>query len=369
MKKKKLTIQGLIAPEFTPIIDGQLASFQHREDIDQKKLREWFASREKVNHFYGILEDQITNLYLNGITIEDFRLRHSVAKENSQRIVDLHEDMFQFYFAYVHTSQNIYLNFLRHMITVGPKASELETKDLINLVLYGNICRMADQIGVQMMHGFPDSAVILWRTFYEYCVVAVFLLVKDSNELATRFRDYSQKETVRRTESFMKRHEDLKFPPLSDEYIAEARKHYEKLEQGYGQEFFKNEYAWAGPFLKTKPSFMAIEEAAFFSRLRPFYIWASSKIHPTYLGITDFRNSNNATVLDNIINVETARLHFVNPAELTIHAFQDVNAHFLNRYSGHEYIINMTLLKKISDKLGETFMDEKSRANERGQKK
>jgi hypothetical protein len=33
--------------------------------------------------------------------------------------------------------------------------------------MYGNLCRMADQIAIQLMHGYPDAALRLWRSFHE----------------------------------------------------------------------------------------------------------------------------------------------------------------------------------------------------------
>lgn len=358
-KKKKISIQGLVSAEITPLVDKTIASFENQKDIDQEKLKKFLSSKKNLNEIFTTAEDKLTDLFLDHFTVEHFRTEHGIMKKNSQTIVDLHEDLFHYFFAYIETTHVVYKNFLAHMQTTGPKASEMETKDLINLVMYGNLCRMADQIGVQMINGYTDAALILWRTFYEYCVVAVFLLRQDSNRLSSRFQAFSEKVNKRKVESYNKRHKDLKFPPLDTIIIRSANRNYKKVEKSYGKDFFQNDYSWAQPYLKTKANFLAIEEAAGFGKFRPYYIWASGKAHPTYAGITDFRDSTNATILTYITIQESSRRSLVDPSQLTLAAFHQVNDYFHYRYAGHEYQVNMQMFRKIYDKFGEGLSEEK----------
>lgn len=357
-KKKRPSIRGLVSKEFTSLIDQALVSFESRKDLDQEKLRKMLSSKKDLNEIFKALEDEVTDFFLKKFTAENFRNENIISKKNSQTITDLHEDLFQYFFAYIHTCHTVYNNFLNKIESSGVKASDLETKDLINLVMYGNLCRMADQIGVELINGYPDAALILWRTFYEYCVVATFLILRDSNRLASRFRAFSKRQNKRKVESYTKRQEDMKFPPLHVDIIKSANRNYKKVEKTYGKDFFENDYSWAKPYLKTKANFLAMEEAAGFGRFRTYYIWASGKAHPTYDGITDFRDSTNATVLKYITIQESDRRSQVDPSQLTLSALHQVNDYFLFQYSGHEYVVNMKMFRKIYDKFGEALSEE-----------
>lgn len=351
-------MQGLVSADITPLVDNTLSFFENQKDLDQEKLKKFLSSKKNLNEIFKTTEDKITDLFLSHFTVENYRTEHAIMKKNSQTIVDLHEDLFRYFFAYIQTTHIVYKNFLAHLETTGPKASEMETRDMINLVMYGNLCRMADQIGVQMINGYTDAALILWRTFYEHCVVAVFLLRQDSNRLASRYKAFSEKVNKRKVESYTKRHEDLKFPALDTTIIKSANRNYKKVEKSYGKDFFKNDYSWAQPYLKTKANFLAIEEAADFGRFRPYYIWASGKAHPTFTGITDFRDSTNATILTYITVQETSRRSQVDPSQLTLGAFHQVNDYFLYQYAGHEYDVNLKMFRKIYEKFGETLSEQ-----------
>ena len=73
----------------------------------------------------------------------------------------------------------------------------------------------------------------------------------------------------------------------------------------------------------------------------------------------DFRDSTDNTVLEYITLQEGDLRSMVDPAQLTLGVFHDVNNHFLHLYSGHEYTINQLLFRKIYDRFGETITREK----------
>jgi hypothetical protein len=352
-----MKIQGLISEYFTTTIDFALKKVRLDENISDEDFDKLLS--EAGNQVFEILEEKIAEFFVNKYTVQEFQKQQEISKRNSEKIVELHEDLFHYFFAYVHTAHIVYSNFLKQLQTAKTEASDLELKDIINISMYGNLCRMADQIGLQMIHGYSDGALRLWRTFYEHCVVSVFLMKHNSNELAERFRDVTFKENKRSVESYSKRHADLKFPALDPDLINKVAKEFEEAKLTYDKDFFDNDYSWAKPFLKTKPNFNALEEDADFGRYRPFYIWASSKAHPSYKGIMDFRDSKESIVFKYITIQEVDRKSMVDPAQLTLGAFDHVNSFFLHLYSGHEYEINMLMFRKLYDRFSETITEEK----------
>lgn len=356
-----MKIQGLISDDFTPIIDSVLANLREKENISDEDFDK--LMNEAGGEVFEILEEKVTDVFANKYTRKEFEKQHKISKKNCDTIVELHKDLFHYFFAYVHTAHIVYSNFLNKIQLEKKQASDLELKDIINVAMYGNLCRMADQIGIQMINGYPDGALRLWRAFYEHCVVAVFLMKHNSNDLAERFRDATIKENKRSVESYTKRYMDLKFPPLEGDLISRVAKEFEEAKLTYDKGFFDNDYSWAKPFLQTKANFNALEEEAEFGRYRPFYIWTSSKAHPSYKGIMDFRDSKESIVLKYITIQESDRRSMVDPAQLTLGAFDHVNSFFLHLYSGHEYEINMRMFRKLYDRFGETITEEKVNAN------
>lgn len=352
-----MKFQGLISDDITPLIDSSLEQIRKQEALsvaEMKKLME--KASEKI---FTILEDKCADFFVDRFTLKHFHKHFCIGVRNNKRIVDKHEDMFTFFFAYVHTGHIVYNRFLDKMSAANFKPAEIELKDRIHLCLYGNICRQADQIGTALTHGHMDAALRLWRSFYEHCVVAVFLMRNNSNELCERFRDATHKQNMKSAESYIKRHETLKFPKLEEDIVAEIERQFQEKKHQYDKDFFDSEYSWAKAYVQQKPSFIALEEAAEMDRYRPFYIWASSKIHPTFKGIADFRDSAGNIVLSHITTPETDRKALVDPAQLTLAAFHHVNNLFLHLYAGYEYDINQLIFQKIYDRFGETLSAEK----------
>ncbi|MDF2188296.1 DUF5677 domain-containing protein [Paraflavitalea sp. CAU 1676] len=352
-----MEFQGLISDDIIPLLDKVLEKVRTESKVSHEEMDK--LMREGGDQFFDILEDKCAEFFVNKYTIEEFRQQYGIVERNSKKIVELHEELFHHFFSYIHTSNLVYSRFIDKLQKSRIEPSKLEFKDSLNLTFYGNLCRMADQIGLELVHGYPDAALRLWRIFYEHCVVAVFLMKQNSNELAERFRDVTYKENKRSVESYIKRHEILKFPAISEELVNDVMREYEEAKGNYQKDFFDNDYSWAKPFLNGKGNFLAIEEAAEMGRYRPFYIWASTKVHPTYKGVMDFRDDNNSIVLNFVTVQDTRRRSLVDPAQLTLATFHEVNSHFLHLYSGHEYTVNLMMFRKIHERFQGTITDEK----------
>jgi len=341
-----MKIQGLISDDITPLVDKQLQRLRREANLSDEDFDKLLS--EEGEDIFAVLEEESADFLAAKFTLDEFRRQVQIANKNSQKILEQNEDFFQLYLAYVHTAHIVYENFLEKM----GKPKEVDQKVVTHLLFYGNLCRMADQIGLQLSHGHPDAALRLWRSFYEHAVVAVLLMKTNLDDLDNRFRKATTRENKRAVESFTKRHQELKFPPLDDAIIQKAQQEYAETEEEYSKKFFSKNNAWAAPYINGNASFNDVEEATGMSRYRPFYIWSSSKVHPTYKGLSEFRDSTGATVLSFVTRQQIDRTSLIDPAQLTLNVFHVVNDYFLDLYAGHEYTINLLLFRKIYDRFG-----------------
>lgn len=348
-----MEFQGLVSDEFTPAIDELLASISNLENMSPEILHKYLQEHSK--EFFDKVEGNLVDQMVNAFDANDFRYKYEFKKNISDQIVNKNEEFFLYMRAYIEVAHHIFIRFIQKINETGIKSIKIETKDFTFLALYGNLCRQAEQIYLMLMNGHPDAAVRLWRIFYEHCVVAVFLMKNNSKELVYRFRDATYKGHKKSIESYSKRHEYFDFPPLDEDFIRKTNEEFESIKQSYGNEFFENDYSWAKPFLNGKPNFGAIEEAADMGKYRPYYIQASGKVHPSFISITDFKDENGKIILDRMIKPDDSTINMINPAQLTIGCFYEVNYHFLRLYSGHEYNINLMLFEKLWKRFSETL--------------
>jgi hypothetical protein len=64
---------------------------------------------------------------------------------------------------------------------------------------------MADQVGIQLLNGYPDAALILLRTFYEYALVLKLLAEQQNDQLTVKFMLHSNLQNNKLMESYQKR--------------------------------------------------------------------------------------------------------------------------------------------------------------------
>lgn len=144
-------------------------------------------------------------------------------------------------------------------------------------------------------------------------------------------------------------------PPLDEDFIKKTHEEFETLKNSYGKDFFDNDYSWAKPYLNGKSGFIAVEESVGMERYRPYYIRASGKVHPTFIDITNFRDEDGKISFDRMIKPDDSLINIIDPAQLTMGCFCDVNNYFLEIYSGHEYEINLMLFEKLWGRLVEVL--------------
>lgn len=347
-------IKALVFEDISGMIEDLFEEARKEVGMSKKKFSE-FLETENGQSLFRTFDDTTTDFFLARFTQKNFKSQLSILRQNATQITKQNNDLFRYFFAYVQTTHIVYGKLLDHLEQTT-KGEDLEIRDVVNITLYGNLCRLADQIGILLTNGYPDGALMLWRSFYEYAVVAMFLMLHHSNDLATRFKDASFRDVKRKVESYTKRHTDLKFPPLHEKYIKDVDNEHQNIKSKYAKDFFDNDYSWAQGFLTGKPNFLNLESEADFGRFRPFYIWASGKCHPTYNELTSFKDSKENFVLRYVTTQEADKTSMVDPSQLTLGVFHQVNSHFLHLYSeDYEYDTNMMMFSKIYDRFSETI--------------
>lgn len=347
MKVSDLIIDGL-----DQVVHESLESVRTDMKISKKEFQKYLDHED--GKAFDILYDTIADYLID----RDFKNQYlqqwrQMMRSNQARIIAAHKKPFLYFFAYIHTCFKIY-DRIRHAMD----GENLDKKTTLHLCLYGNLCRMSDEIGILLSHGYTSAALTLWRTFYEHSVIGMLLLRENSDDLTDRFDASGHRDMQARTESYTKRHEDLNFPPLEPELIMNIEQKGAWLKENFEAQLFKQDYGWASKAITEKPTFRAIENHVGMGRYRPFYIWASTFAHPSFERLTDFWKDEDKIVLDRIISQDQDLQSYVDPMQLTLSCFHEINTAFLDIFSAdHQYEANLSMLGKIYDKLTDNLKD------------
>lgn len=269
---------------------------------------------------------------------------------NQKTIVQAHSDMFHYFILFVHASHQVY-----DKITSRVKDLRISLPDVVRLMLMGRLCKMADDVGVLLSNGSTKSAFAVYRLIYEHAVVGMFLMKSDNSELYKRFADHYHREQKKKVDSMAKHYESLKFPPLSREKTEQMNNHTFALKEEHGDDFL-NDYGWAHGYVAGRANFWAIEKAVGMEQYRPFYIWASQSIHPSFQTVLETQNDDGALSLKSLTEDEIDKKAFIDPMQLTLTALFNFHNLFLYEYSvNHQYDVNISFFRKVLELLHETF--------------
>jgi hypothetical protein len=346
---KEIKIENLVFEGNEELLHTTFENVREGLGLTKEEFIELLQS-EKGHKIYEVYDEMIANFLTAKFSKSRFREQLAISRRNEQAIIKENQPLLQSYFAYVHAVHIVY-NHLIDATFKGRKRYRIDIRDMVNISLYGNLCRKADEIGLLLRNGFPDAALVLWRTFYEYGVVACFMMKHDSQTLALQFADAGNRDVFKKAASFDQRAPDLKFRPLNKKVRNEINNEFTSLQSKYPKEFFTNDYGWAFGFIQGKLNFRNLEEVADFSRYRPFYIWASEKSHPNFHGITDYRNNRKQVIPQKIVGQEIEKQAMIDPAQLTLSVFDQVNQHFITKYSvEHEIETNFKIFRRLYER-------------------
>ncbi len=340
-----MKIKGLIFPklheEFT------IFSAAHHS-TGAKKMTEEEYNLQIEGYYENILHDSLekmTNLYERSIGIQ---------LNNQRMISEEMRDSFQYFFAYLNTANEVFENARKYLMT-NPTVDSI--KYLI--VHYGMALRLASQIGDLLLNGYPDGALRIWRSMYEYTAITLLLIKeRDNKNLHQKFIDHYYRNKKRKIESLQKNHRALNFPPPDDGIMSQINIRMVDYLNKYGEDFLKEDYSWCEDvFDKRKIRFRDIEERVGIERFRPYYIWACGYTHPGFESLLDFYDKErHMLVLNKINSQELRRKSFIDPLQLTISLLHEVNIEFLSVFSPEgEYEVNLLMFREIFTNLIASF--------------
>lgn len=190
--------------------------------------------------------------------------------------------------------------------------------------LHALACRTTNEIICLLKNGFADAAHSRWRSLHELVVVANFI-VQCGEECALA---YCQHEVVNRyglLTSFRDYEDRLLEQTPSEEEVERCKRQHDELiaqyDYQYGKEYGKH-WGWAAPWLPTgkkgkvpRVTFRMLEEYVKLDHFRPYYAWASQRIHPMAISlVNDFATSEST---ENVILVGASDAGMAVPAHST----------------------------------------------------
>lgn len=265
------------------------------------------------------------------------------------------EDSFRYFFSYLNAMSSIYAR-LNEAIGEG----KLPRNYQFIFPLYGMLLRLADQVGILLLNGYPDGAIRIWRSLYEFSQVTLLFIQEVENEpLQKKFMEHFHRSQRKKTESFQKHHEALNHPALDVSFIEHLTERVNQFNALYGKDFLDDEYGWCSDLFQTnkRVTLRDIEERVGLTRFRPFYIYACGYTHPGFSAMLDFFEQDEQKLkLREFDRQTTNPKAFIDPMQLTIAMLHEVNILFLQLYSfpGQEDL-NITLLRNIFESLINTF--------------
>jgi hypothetical protein len=157
--------------------------------------------------------------------------------------------------------------------------------------LHARCCLLFSEVLALLKTGHASGAFARWRTFHETAVTAWFIS-NGEQLLAERHLAHQTVKTLEDAEQYQQDCAELRFKPVSEEYMKALRLKCDQLKKKYGDAFLGG-YGWAAdairakiPELKGKSvTFNHLEQAADQGHMRSYYRFASHSIHPTSKGL------------------------------------------------------------------------------------
>lgn len=345
----RINAKGLLFEDIDELYNSILANIFNEKKMSREQFSVYLA--EKEDEISLTFENTFLKEYMRFYTI-NFPKFHKNIVDVQKAIGKIYRGPFEYFFSYLSTCHVI----LKNLFGKNDAGAWNET-DVVVTSLYSHLLRKADQIGILLVNGYEDAALIIWRTFYEYAITLKFLAEQNNDKLTSRFVKHQLLQSQRLTESYNKRLVQEGFDAIPEDEVSKTSEDYEQAIKEFGKEFFKNEYGWASglPGLKERMTLKDLEEMTEMSRYRPFYIWASGFTHANF-SVFNKVNDNGRIIIDEIREVAPQLEDLIDPMQITLAVLQDVNVSFLNLISDdNELGINTHLLDDLYMQLIEVF--------------
>ena len=346
---KNIEIQGLLIEDF-----GKMFVDSFNKAVKSSNLSEEEALKKIAPKFKELLsgyEESISTLYLDKhkFNLDNFLKTHF---NNQKKIAKTHKDSFTAFILYVNGCYEIFGKIIKKL-----RRKRVDSTLKMTVAIYGLAIRRADEIVNQLLTGYIDGAMIIWRSLYENAIILLVLALENDNDLTDKYFQHSIRNSKRKILSFNKNHKELKFPALSKSTELNLQKQVEKMNNKYGKYFLENEYGWADNLFngKQKANFMLLEERVEMNRFRPYYILCCEQVHSNFNSLKSFMDGNKI-ILPRLLLQDFELDKFIDPMQFTISVLHELNDYILYEFSiKEEYNVNVLLMRKVFEKQQKTF--------------
>lgn len=346
---KNIEIKGLLIEDFGEIfIDGLNKAIKSSNISEEEALKKIAPKFDKLLSEY---EENISTLYLDKhkFNLTSFLKSHF---NNQKKIAETHKESFVSFILYVNGCVVIYEKIIEKL-----KRKKVDSTLKMTVALYGLVIRRADEILNQLLSGYIDGAMIIWRSLYENAITLLVLALENDNNLTDKYFQHSIRNSKRKIVSFNKNYKELKFPALPKSTEIILQKEIEKMNSRYGKEFLDNEYGWADNLFndKQKANFMLLEERVEMNRFRPYYILCCEQVHSNFNSFKNFMDGNKI-ILPRLLRQEIEMDKFIDPMQFTVSILHEINDYILYEFSiEDECNVNQLLMRKVFEKQQRTF--------------
>ena len=234
---KNIEIQGLLIEDFGKILIDSINNSIKTSDLTKEEALKKIAP--KFKKLLSDYEESISSLYLehHKFKLDSFLKTHS---RNQHKIAKKHQDSFVGFILYINGCYNIYEKIIEKL-----KRKKVDSTLKMTIALYGLVIRRADEILTQLLSGYIDGAMILWRSLYENAITLLVLALENDHELTDKYFQHSVRNSKRKILSYQKNYKDLKFKELPKSTEKILQNEIDKMNALYGKDFLDNEYGWA----------------------------------------------------------------------------------------------------------------------------
>jgi len=146
---------NLIFKDYGALLDKALEQARTSSSLSKEAFAKFLKEN---NEIFKIYDEKISDYLLQRISVSYLEEWGQTSGKNQKKILTKHKKIFLDYFIYIHIAFKVYRNLIKSV-----NLEEWQVRDQVIIVMYGNICRMADEIGVVL------GRVDIQFKIYELC--------------------------------------------------------------------------------------------------------------------------------------------------------------------------------------------------------
>ncbi len=350
---------------FKELFTNELAKKKPLEAYSEEEIKEiyWDSINKCLPQFSEIVMRAIKD---NAATI--LAANRKIEAEFNEHLWNDWSDAFDLFQIFLESCVEAGNEFSKEICSDDP---EDENHLLIALTgLQARGCEIGFEIFTLLKNGYPDGAHARWRSLYEITVIAKFIS-ENGNEAAKRYMLHNIIESSSGIKDYQKYCKIHGYKPFSKEEIDEMNKDRAEIIQSFG-DGFKEPYGWASDILRKaninskstfKANFREIEKATKFEYMHGYYRMASHNVHAGSKALT-FRLGTPIKLRGLPMRFGPSTTGFTDPAHGTSIALFQLTAILLAKRFNIYRIINIKVLRMLTEEIGNTFLEIDKRLQE-----